>query len=164
VKLKGLKRDVTELTHMLNITKKLNVKEVTQMNIALLLAKRESLKDIFSEQFETNLLWEKVVARNVQKTQAQSKGLCIIYKQYQIITTYCVMIQITKRLRDLNSKGIRRDKMKNHKWRVVENKSHKVIITVNSHGRGCASKVKQLLYTNFEVLGFVNPGSGMKFI
>jgi hypothetical protein len=69
-----------------------------------------------------------------------------------------------ERLGDLNSKGIHTDKMKNHKWRVLENKSHKVIIIVDSHTRVCASKVTQLPYTSFEVLGFVNPGSGMKLI
>jgi hypothetical protein len=69
-----------------------------------------------------------------------------------------------KRLRDLNSNDISRDEMKNHKWRVLEKKLHKVVLTGNSHARGCASKVKQLLYNDFEVLGFVNPGSGMKFI
>jgi hypothetical protein len=68
-----------------------------------------------------------------------------------------------ERLRDLNSKGIRRDKMKNNKWRVLEKRLHKVIIIGDSHARGCASKVK-LLYNDFEGLGFVNPGSGMKFI
>ena len=68
-----------------------------------------------------------------------------------------------ERLRDLNSKGISRDKMKNHKCRVLEKKLHKVIITGDSHASGCASAVK-LLYNDFEVLGFVNPGSGMKSI
>ena len=51
----------------------------------------------------------------------------------------------------------------NHKWTVLEKKLHKVIIIGKSHARGRASKVK-LLYNDFEVLGFVNPGSGMKFI
>jgi hypothetical protein len=56
---------------MLHIVEGLNVKEVIQMNIALLLlAKRESLKGIFSERFETNLSCAKVMARNIRKTQA----------------------------------------------------------------------------------------------
>jgi len=54
--------------------------------------------------------------------------------------------------------------MKNHKWRVLEKKLHKVNIIGDSHARGCASEVKKLLYNDFEVLGFVNPGSGMKFM
>jgi len=69
-----------------------------------------------------------------------------------------------KRLGDLNAKGISRDKMKNCKWRVLEKKLHKVIIIGDSHTRGCAFEVKQLLCNDFKVLGFVNPGSGMKFI
>jgi hypothetical protein len=46
----------------------------------------------------------------------------------------------------------------------VEKKQHKVIILGDSHTRGCAAKVKHLLNNDFEVLRFVNPGSGMKFI
>jgi len=41
---------------------------------------------------------------------------------------------------------------------------HKAVITGNSHARGRTSEVRQLLYNDYEVLGFVNPGSGMKFI
>jgi len=48
--------------------------------------------------------------------------------------------------------------MKNHNRRVLEKKSHEVIIIGDSQARGCASKLKQLLYNDFEVLGFVNPG------
>jgi hypothetical protein len=48
--------------------------------------------------------------------------------------------------------------MKNHKRRVSEKKSHEVIIIGDSQARGCASKVKQLLHNDFEVLGFVNSG------
>jgi hypothetical protein len=63
VELEGLKRDTTELTHMLHITKRPTIKEVIQMDIDLLLAKIETLKDISSEQFERDLSWAKVVAR-----------------------------------------------------------------------------------------------------
>jgi hypothetical protein len=51
----------------------------------------------------------------------------------------------------------------NHKKRVLEKKEHKVIILGDSHASGCAAKVKHLL-NDFEVLGFVNPGSRMKFV
>jgi len=46
VELEGLKRDVTELTHLLHMTKRPTVKEVIQMDIDLLLTKIESLKYI----------------------------------------------------------------------------------------------------------------------
>jgi hypothetical protein len=52
----------------------------------------------------------------------------------------------------------------NYKRRVLEKKLHKVVITGDSHTRGHASEVRQLLYNDYEVLGFVNPGSGIKFI
>jgi hypothetical protein len=68
VELEGLKRDVTELTPLLHVTKRLTVKEVIQMDIDLLLAKIESLEDIVSEYFETDLSWAKVVARQHKKS------------------------------------------------------------------------------------------------
>ena len=43
-------------------------------------------------------------------------------------------------------------------------KQHKVIVVGDSHARKCASEVSQLLNNDFEVLGFVNPGSEMKYI
>jgi len=46
----------------------------------------------------------------------------------------------------------------------VEKKQHKVIILGDSHARGCASEVSNLLNNDFEVLRFVNPGAGMKCI
>jgi uncharacterized membrane protein YsdA (DUF1294 family) len=59
-------------------------------------------------------------------------------------------IILLKVLRDLNSKAISRDKMKNHKWRVFEKKLHKVTITGDTQASGRASEVK-LLYNDFEV-------------
>ena len=43
-------------------------------------------------------------------------------------------------------------------------KQHKVIIVGDGHARNYATKVRQLLNNDFEVMGFVNPGSGMKYI
>ena len=54
--------------------------------------------------------------------------------------------------------------MKNHKRRILEKKLHTVAITRDSHTGECASEVKQLLHNDFEVPGFVNPGSEIKFI
>jgi hypothetical protein len=69
-----------------------------------------------------------------------------------------------KRLWDLNCKHISRDKMKNHKNRVLGKKSHKAIIMGTNHARGCGNEVRQLLCSDFEVLSFINPVSRMKFI
>jgi hypothetical protein len=52
----------------------------------------------------------------------------------------------------------------NCKKRVLEKKQYKVNILGDSHTRGCAAELDCLLNNDFEVLGFVNPGSGMKFI
>jgi hypothetical protein len=43
-------------------------------------------------------------------------------------------------------------------------KQYKVIILSDSHARGCATEVNHLLKNEFEVLWFLNPGSGMKHI
>jgi len=47
---------------------------------------------------------------------------------------------------------------------MVGKKQHKVIILRDSHARVCASQVSHLLNNDFEVLGFVIPGAGMKYI
>ncbi len=38
------------------------------------------------------------------------------------------------------------------------------MILGNSHARGCAAELNHLLKNDFEVLGFVNPGSELKHI
>jgi hypothetical protein len=46
---------------------------------------------------------------------------------------------------------------------MVGKKQYKVILG-DSHARGCVSEVSRLLNNDFEVLGFANPGAGMKYI
>jgi len=53
---------------------------------------------------------------------------------------------------------------KDHKKQKVVNKIHKVVAVGDSHARGCASEVKQKLNSEYEVVGFSNPGSSMKGI
>jgi hypothetical protein len=156
---------------MLHITERPTLKKIIQMDIDILLAKIESLKDIISEEFEADLSWAKVAARKHKKStcigQRVTHHIQVISNCYNLLfndTNGKKPQNNAERLRDLNSKGINRDKMKNHKWRVLEKKLHKVNIIGDSHAGGCAFEVKQLLYNNFEVLCFVNPGSGMKFI
>jgi hypothetical protein len=47
---------------------------------------------------------------------------------------------------------------------MLKEKQSKAIVVGDSHVRGCATEVNQLLKNDCEVLGFVNPGSGMKYI
>jgi hypothetical protein len=54
--------------------------------------------------------------------------------------------------------------MKNRKSRVLGKKSLEVVIMGNTHTRGCGYKLRKLLYNDFEVLSFVNPGSRTKFV
>jgi len=59
---------------------------------------------------------------------------------------------------------VKRDMKKNHKKRSVKNKVHKVLILGDSHTRGCASEVRNQLNNEYEISGFINPGSVMKNI
>jgi hypothetical protein len=43
-------------------------------------------------------------------------------------------------------------------------KQHKIMVLGDSHARGCATEVNHLLKNSFEVPGFVNPGSRMKYM
>jgi UDP-N-acetyl-D-mannosaminuronic acid transferase (WecB/TagA/CpsF family) len=43
-------------------------------------------------------------------------------------------------------------------------KQHKVVILGDSHARGCAAGIKDLLGRDFEVFGSINPGDGVKTI
>jgi hypothetical protein len=51
-----------------------------------------------------------------------------------------------------------------HKQRVLKEKQHNAIVVDDSHARGCATEVNQMLKNDCEMLGFVNAGSGMKYI
>jgi hypothetical protein len=46
----------------------------------------------------------------------------------------------------------------------VENEVHKVLILGDSHARGCAPEVRNQLNNEYEVSGFIYPGSEMKNI
>jgi hypothetical protein len=149
---------------MLHNAERPTVKEIVQMAIVLIFVEIESLKDIVSEQFETDLSWAKVAARKHKKStcieQKVTHPVPVISNHYNILcndTNGKKPPDNAESLRDLNSKHVSTDRMKNHKRTVLDKKSHEVIITGDSQARGCASKVK-LLYNDFEVLGFVNPG------
>jgi len=74
---------------MLHITERPTLKEVIQMDIDILLAKIESLKDIISEEFETDLSWAKVVARKHKKStcigQRVTHHIQVISNRYNLL-------------------------------------------------------------------------------
>lgn len=39
-----------------------------------------------------------------------------------------------------------------------QNKDHKILLVSDSHGRGCAERIKDNLSANYEVCGYVKPG------
>jgi len=103
---------------MLHITDRPTIKEVIQVDIVLLLAKIELLKDIISEQFETDLSWAKMVARKHKKSTCIEGRIThpipVIPNHYNLL--YNDMNgkkpqNSAERLRDLNSKHASRDKM-----------------------------------------------------
>ena len=62
-------------------------------------------------------------------------------------------------------------KMKNESRDIVQRaknkhveKKHKIIVFGDSHARGCAAEIKLNLDEDFEVQGFVTPGTGVSTI
>jgi hypothetical protein len=170
VELESLEEDLPELTHILHIAERPMVKEVIQMDIELILANLESLKDIFKEQFETKVSWTKVVVMKHKKYNYKEQRVAhtfpVTSNRYNLLCNDLegddTPVSI-ERLRVVNPKHVKKEKM-NFKKRVLEKKQHKLIILGDSHAKGCGTGVKHLLNNDFEVFGFVNPGSGMKFI
>ena len=133
------------MLHILHIAERPSVKEVIQMDIELILAKIESLKDIFKEQLETKVSWTKVAAVKHKKYN---------HKEQKVADTFPLTSNRynlpcndsegdtpvnTERLRVVNSKHVRKDSM-NHKKRVLEKKQHKVIVVGDSHARAAPGK------------------------
>jgi hypothetical protein len=50
------------------------------------------------------------------------------------------------------------------KKRASPRRQQKIMILGDSHARGCAAELNHLLKNDFEVFGFVNPGSELKHI
>jgi hypothetical protein len=69
----------------------------------------------------------------------------------------------SSKLKESITSHIKRDR-KIYKKRSVKNKVHKALILGDSHARGCASEVMNQLNNEYEVSGFINPGSEMKNI
>ena len=150
VELEKFEEDLSELTHILYIAERPSVKEVIQMDIQLILAKIESLKDILKGQFETKVSWTKVAAmkhkKYSHKEQRVANTLPLSSNRYNIRCNDSHADDTpvsTERLKVVNSKYIWKDRM-NHKKRVLEKKQHKVIILGDNHARGCTAKVKHL--------------------
>jgi len=161
VELERLEEDLSELTHILHIGERPMVKEVTQMDIELILAKKESLKDIFKEQFETKVSWTKVAAMKHKKCNYKEQRVAdtfpVTFNRYNLL---CNDLEgddtpvSTERLRVVIPKHVKKDKM-NYKKRVLEKKQHKVIISGDSHARGCTTRVKHLLNNDFEAFSLL---------
>ena len=56
------------------------------------------------------------------------------------------------------------DKIRKKKAHKQREKKHRIIIIGDSHAQGCAAEIKSNLDEDFEVQGFVNPGSGLDTI
>jgi len=170
VELEILEADLAELINLLHIAERPTVKQVIHMDIERILTKLETLKDIAKEQFETKVSWSKVVAMKHKKYNHKEQKIAhnhlVTSNQYHILCNDSNDDDPPlgkERISVTNPKYIRRDKIK-HKKMVLERKQHKVLIVGDSHARGCAASVKNLLNNNFEVFGSINPGSGMKGI
>jgi hypothetical protein len=89
VELEVLEKDLSELIHILRIAERPMVKEVIQMDIELILAKIESLKNIFKEQFEAKVSYTKVAMMKLQKYNCKEQrvkdAFAVISNRYNLL-------------------------------------------------------------------------------
>jgi hypothetical protein len=168
-----LEKDLAELLHLLHVVERPSVKEVIQANIDVTLVKMESLND-FKNQLETKLSWSKVATLKQKKSKYKLQDAACFFpitsNRYNLLcndtndddkdNTHTETSKLGKPL----SNRVQRERMKNHKKGYVENKVRKVLILGDSHARGCSSEVKNKLNSEYEVSGFINPGSDMRNI
>ena len=64
---------------------------------------------------------------------------------------------------ELEMRNEDRDKIQK-KINKQKEKKHRIIVIGDSHARGCAAEIKSNLDDDFEVQGFVNPGTGLNTI
>jgi hypothetical protein len=64
---------------------------------------------------------------------------------------------------ELEMRNEDRDKIQK-KTNKQKEKKHRIIVIGDSHGRGCAAEIKSNLDEDFEVQGFINPGTELNNI
>ena len=174
VELDGLQSDLSELIHILHVTRRPLVKEVIQADIQSTLAKIESLEALLESQFESNISWARVAALKYSKSkyvkQKLSDPIQLTPNRFNLLGNDIKDDDenedtLTKagNLSELATHRVIKFK-KDHKKQKVVNRTHKVVIMGDSHVRGCVSEVKQKLNSEYEIAGFTNPGSSMKDI
>jgi len=90
----------------------------------------------------------------------------VIINQYDLLSkreNYELMSRESMGTRELKVKNEGRDKVQRAKHKHTE-KKHKIIVTSDSHIRGCAAEIKLNVDVGFEVQGLVNPGTGVNII
>jgi len=120
------------LIHILHMAERPSVKEVIQVDIYLILAKIESLKDS-RNQFGTKISWTRVAAlkhnKSKYKKQKAADPFQINPNHYNLLSNNSNYDNDTPantgKLSDLTTNHARRDKIKNHKKKSVKTKVHK---------------------------------------
>jgi hypothetical protein len=181
VELDELQYDLSELIHILQVTERSSVKEIIQADIQLLLSKIESIEDLNKNQLETNISWSRVATlkhnKSKYKKQKISDPLYLTSNRYNLLdndvdfednlTTKEFSVSVKKPIVNSVRKSRTNNCKKkncNCKKKKVKNSVHKVLIVGDSHARGCAAEVKLKLNSDYEVVGFINPGLTMKAI
>jgi hypothetical protein len=130
----GLQRDLLEFIHILHMAERDSVKEVIQVDIDLILAEIESLKDLLRNQFETKILWSRVAALKHNKSKYKKQRAADPFQ----ITPNCYNLLSndsnddddipadTGRSSKSTTIHVRSDKKKNHKKNSVKSKMPKV--------------------------------------
>jgi hypothetical protein len=155
--LEVLEKDLSEFIHLVHMAKRPTVKEVTQMDIELILEKIESMKNRDKDLVQTKESWVKVVKLKNRKYNGkdhrQDDARPVISNCYNLLyndSRYDDAPVITVRPSERNLTHGRMDKRKQRR-EVTGEKQHKVIIVGDSHARRGAAEIRHLLNNNFEV-------------
>jgi hypothetical protein len=73
------------------------------------------------------------------------------------------LTRVQMKIYELKTRKDGREKMR-QKANKQEKMKHKIIVIGDSHARGCAAEMKRYLDTDFDVIGFGNPGAGLSTI
>ena len=92
----------------------------------------------------------------------------VIVNQYELLRNKGIDKQMTQQPLETHELKLRKESRSKVQTRVnkpqKKEKKHRIVIIGDSHARGCAGELKSNLDADFEIQGFINPGTGLKTI
>ena len=165
--LTSLHEDLAELTQILSVARRNAIRDATQMEIHLTMAKIDSLhsqQHTTPENSSKQLLWSEVVGRKktAPVTHPTTYNIPRCTNHYNTLSTdegYAT-ISATSQCRVVQSE---------HSDKVIKSNGgnkvlNRIVILGDSHVRGCASEVQHNLDSSFVTQGMVKPGANIKEI